>query len=81
MGTVAAPMPRSPERDISIADLKTIQSLRAEGHAALRSARPLARFLCGIPSPATTRDRLTRHDAFGILEDVPFLKVLEHLEA
>jgi ATP-dependent DNA helicase RecQ len=81
MGTVAAPMPRSPERDISIADLKTIQCLRAEGHAALRSARPLARFLCGISSPATTRDRLTRHDAFGTLEDVPFLKVLEHLEA
>jgi hypothetical protein len=27
-----------------------------------------------------TRDRLTRHDAFGRLEAVPFAKVLEYLE-
>jgi ATP-dependent DNA helicase RecQ len=81
LGTGSSPLPRRPEREITIADLKLIQSVRAEGHAALRSTRPLARFLCGISSPATTRDRLTRHDAFGALEEVPFLKVLEHLEA
>jgi hypothetical protein len=27
-----------------------------------------------------TRDRLTRHDAFGRLEAVPFAKVLEYLD-
>jgi ATP-dependent DNA helicase RecQ len=47
----------------------------------LRSKRALSRFLCGISSPATTRDRLTRHDAFGCLEAIPFTRVLEHLEA
>ncbi len=76
-----APMPRSPEREISLEDLRIIRSLRAEKHAALRGCRPLARFLCGITSPATTRDRLTRHDAFGLLEEAPFLKVLAQIEA
>ncbi len=80
-GKPPAPMPRSPEKDISLEALKRIQNLRGEGHAALRGRRPLARFLCGMTSPATTRDRLTRHDAFGLLEEVPFSKVLEHLES
>jgi ATP-dependent DNA helicase RecQ len=76
-----SPLSRSPEREISLEDLKAIKDLRDGGHAALRGRRPLARFLCGISSPATTRDRLTRHDAFGLLEEVPFRKVLEQLEA
>jgi ATP-dependent DNA helicase RecQ len=79
-GELAEKLPGSPPREISLADLKAIQALRKEGHAALRGKRPLARFLCGISSPATTRDRLTRHDAFGLLEGVPFLKLREHLE-
>ncbi|MBE2205315.1 MAG: hypothetical protein IAE94_13360, partial [Chthoniobacterales bacterium] len=66
-------------REISLEDLKIIQTLRSEQHAALRSPRPLARFLCGIRSPATLRDRLTRHDAFGLLEDMPFRSVLDQL--
>ena len=80
-GTAAVPLPRGRERDISISDLKTIRALRAEGHAALRGNRPLARFLCGISSPAVTRERLTRHDSFGLLEGVPFSKVLEQVDA
>jgi len=80
-GEAAAPLPRSPERGISLSDLQAIKDLRAEGHAALRGHRAMARFLCGISSPATTRDRLTRHDAFGLLEDVPFLQVLAHVSA
>ena len=80
-GSSTSPLPRSPEKDIPLADLKTIQALRAEGHASLRGSRQFSRFLCGISSPATTRERLTRHDAFGLLEDVPFQKVLEQMEA
>lgn len=79
-GEPATRLPGSPPREISLADLKAIQALRNEGHAALRGKRPLARFLCGISSPATARDRLTRHDAFGLLEGVPFLELREHLE-
>jgi ATP-dependent DNA helicase RecQ len=47
-----------------------------ERHAALKTPRQLARFLCGITSPAVTRARLGRHDAFGLLESRPFAEVL-----
>lgn len=80
-GDAADSLPVSPVPEITPADIAAIQSLRGEGHAALRSKRALSRFLCGITSPATTRDRLTRHDAFGMLESVPFAAVLDHLEA
>jgi ATP-dependent DNA helicase RecQ len=80
-GAVAKPLPTAPFPEITTADIGAIQALRKEAHAALRSKRALARFLCGITSPATTRDRLTRHDAFGRLESIPFSQVLSHLEA
>ncbi|TSA36138.1 MAG: RecQ family ATP-dependent DNA helicase [Verrucomicrobiaceae bacterium] len=80
-GETAAPLPRSTAREISLPDLQAIKELRAEGHAALRGKRAMARFLCGISSPATTRDRLTRHDVFGMLEDVPFQVVLAQVSS
>lgn len=79
-GEKPAPLPRSGPVEISRADLAAIDALRREGHAALRGKRQLARFLCGITSPATTRERLTRHDQFGRLENIPFDTVLSHLE-
>jgi len=79
-GEKATQLPKGNDADISQADVEAITTLRAEGHAALRAKRQLARFLCGICSPAVTRDRLTRHDAFGRLEAVPFAKVLEYLD-
>ena len=79
-GEKASQLPKGSDADISQADVEAITHLRAEGHAALRAKRQLARFLCGISSPAVTRDRLTRHDAFGRLEAVPFAKVLEYLD-
>ena len=79
-GGSGAPLPSSPETEITLQHLSAIQALKREKHAALRGCRPLARFLCGISSPATTRDRLTRHDAFGLLEGIPFEKVLAQLE-
>lgn len=79
-GEKALPLPKGMDADISHEDAEIIRNLRTEGHAALRAKRQLARFLCGISSPAVTRDRLSRHDAFGRLEAVPFSKVLEYLE-
>ncbi len=69
-------LPQSPVRRISAADAAAIQELRRENHAALRTARQLARFLCGITSPAVSRSRLTRHDSFGLLAGIPFSEVL-----
>jgi len=79
-GEKPKPLPHGGMVELTQADLACIEGLRREGHAALRGKRQLARFLCGITSPATTRDRLTRHDEFGRLESVPFETVLSHLE-
>jgi ATP-dependent DNA helicase RecQ len=51
--------------------------VRDENHAALAHPRQLARFLCGISSPAANRARLGRHGDFGALGEFPFRKVME----
>jgi ATP-dependent DNA helicase RecQ len=84
-------LPSSPEPDISSDDLSLIQGLIAEKHAGLRTPRQLARFLCGMTSPATSRtwylpagarrkQRLTSHDAYALLEEHDFQNVLHQCE-
>jgi ATP-dependent DNA helicase RecQ len=70
-------LPRHPPRKLSQADLQILTDLRARNLPALQSPRQLARFLCGITSPATSRDRLGGNPAFGAFDDVPFQQVLE----
>jgi ATP-dependent DNA helicase RecQ len=53
-----------------------LQQLQAEQHAALAQPRQLARFLCGLPSPATSRSSLKNHRDFGALADCGFQLVL-----
>ncbi|RFC43186.1 MAG: ATP-dependent DNA helicase RecQ [Verrucomicrobia bacterium] len=73
-------LPRAGERSLDGTDLETIRGVMAEKHPALRQPRQLARFLCGLSSPATTRARLGSHDAFGALQHLRFPQVLEQLE-
>lgn len=80
-GTEPRVIPQSPGKNITTEHVEVIQALMAEGHAALRAPRQVARFLCGITSPATSRDRLTRHDAFGLLQSFPFQQVLAQCES
>jgi len=80
-GTAPTELPRSAHPEIDVDTMAVIQQLDEEDHAALKTARQKARFLCGISSPAATRARLTRHDSFGLLERVPFALVLEALES
>jgi ATP-dependent DNA helicase RecQ len=56
-----------------------IANLKNEGHAVLRQQRQLARFLCGLPSPATSRSTLKSHRAFGALAEVSFPVILESI--
>lgn len=50
--------------------------LKSERHEALLQPRQLARFLCGLPSPATSRSALKNHPAFAALAEVSFPIVL-----
>ena len=54
-----------------------VADLAAEGLRALQTPRQLARFLCGLTSPATTRAKLSRDARFGALAHLKFAQVLE----
>ena len=68
-------------RRVTADDIAAVRKLVDEKHAALNTPRQLARFLCGMVSPAATRARLTRNNAFGMLADLPFAEVLVIAEA
>ena len=65
---------------LTTAQQTLIANLNSEGHAVLRKPRQLARFLCGLPSPATSRSTLKSHRAFGALADVSFPVILAALQ-
>ncbi len=80
-GVPAKAIKRPKTRRISNDDIATVRNLVDEKHAALNTPRQLARFLCGMASPAATRAKLTRNPAFGMLSDLPFAEVLAVAEA
>ena len=62
-------------RKVSTAELEQVKALIDTKRAALGTARQLARFLCGMSSPASMRARLYRLDEYGMLADLPFREV------
>jgi len=66
---------RSAVREPSDEEWAVVNELVLKKHASLGSDRQLARFLCGMSSPATLRARLTRDDAYGLFADMPFADV------
>lgn len=68
-----------PAPQVTSGDLELIAQLMNEHNAALRQTRQLARFLCGLPSPATSRSSLKQHTAFGALDHLGFQQVLSVL--
>jgi ATP-dependent DNA helicase RecQ len=80
-GVPARPVPRSIPSTPTEEDWAVLRELIRSRPSALGTARQLARFLCGLSSPATTREKLTRHDAFGLFAHLPFSEVLAIAEA
>ena len=81
LGQTPAPPPEPPRRAFNAEHRATVKALKAEGHKALASSRQLARFLCGLPSPAASRAKLSRDPRFGALADFRFSRVLTLVEA
>jgi ATP-dependent DNA helicase RecQ len=77
-GEPAALLPR-PNPVIDPRVWREAAALRDRGDA-LREPRVLARFLCGLPSPRLSRNKLTSHPLFGALGHVPFAEVLRRAE-
>jgi ATP-dependent DNA helicase RecQ len=80
-GATSREIPVSTVPEITAAQSSAIESLVAENRSSLATPRQLARFLCGLTSPATSRERLGRHTAFGLLARVPFATVLARAES
>ncbi|MES2475107.1 MAG: ATP-dependent DNA helicase RecQ [Verrucomicrobiota bacterium] len=80
-GVPAKTIKRPSIRRVTDNELMLVRRLVDGNHAALATPRQLARFLCGMASPAATRARMTRNDAFGMLGDLPFAEVLAIAEA
>lgn len=86
-----AELPSNPPPEVTSHQLQIIQDLIHEKHSGLRNSRSLARFLCGMTSPATSyywylpegarrKVRITSHDAYSMLEQHDFQDVLELCE-
>ena len=69
-------LPRTAPLEPAAAEAEIARRIRAENHPPLTHPRQLARFLCGITSPAAIRARLNRHPDFGALGEFPFQKVM-----
>lgn len=75
-GVKASKVKKSKVRRVTDEELQIIRDLVAAKHAALSTPRQLARFLCGMRSPASTKAKLPTDNAFGLLADLPFADVL-----
>ena len=74
-GILPVKLKRAKPRKITDRELEEIRILVSGNHPALGTPRQLARFLCGMSSPASMRARLYRHDAYGLLSGLPFGEV------
>ena len=61
-------------------DADVLRDLCASHPQALGSPRQMARFLCGLTSPALTRAKLSKHELFASLENYRFVEVLAWCE-
>ena len=73
------PLPTTRRETLGSREFAVIDELRREGHDALRLPRQMARFLCGLPSPAASRAKLQKDSRFGALGHLPFQAVMDHL--
>ena len=57
-----------------------VQQLVGQQQFVLSSPRAVARFMCGMTSPALTRAKLSKHALFGCGSEIPFGELLQEAE-
>lgn len=80
LGAAPARLERRSRLETAETQRAAILHLRQQQSVALRSARQIARCLCGITSPVAVQSKLTKHALFGALFDLPFGDVLKLAE-
>ncbi|MCI5133916.1 MAG: hypothetical protein D3920_02360 [Candidatus Electrothrix sp. AW2] len=61
--------------------VEVLQRLRREYPQVLASLRQVTRLLCGLLSPGLTRNKLSKNELFGQLEQYPFAVVMDWVKA
>jgi ATP-dependent DNA helicase RecQ len=77
LGEAIPPMAPRHDEILTEGDRALIAAVVAEGHTALQAPRQVARFLCGLTSPAASRARLGRDPRFGQLSHHRFAAIAE----
>ncbi|MEM7785109.1 MAG: RecQ family zinc-binding domain-containing protein, partial [Planctomycetota bacterium] len=72
-------IPEAGQDQLSVPTILEVQQLVTSHPGALTDSRSVARFLCGITSPALTRAKLSKHSMFGTCESIPFDSLLRQL--
>jgi ATP-dependent DNA helicase RecQ len=80
LGEAPSAPSKAPTRMFGPQGREILRQARAIGHEILKAPRPLARFVCGLSSPAISRSGLAKHPLFGALADVPFDLILSLAE-
>ena len=73
-------MPDRPTAPMPAEEWSAMLALRDEHHAALGTPLQLARYLCGIHSPAAYQARLQNRSLFGMWQNHRFTTILQMLE-
>lgn len=73
--------PRRKPPKITDEEWQIMLALKQENHPELATPRQLAKFLCGIHSPASDRAKLTYRSEFGLWREQNFPEILTMLEA
>ncbi len=81
LGEALPTIPATGAGALNDSECEVLRALVSEAHTALATPRQMARFLCGITSPATTRARLTKDPRFGTLSHLRFATVTKAAEA
>jgi len=80
-GDESVPFPSVETEAIESDVISSLEALIEKHPAALIDSRSVARFLCGLRSPALTRAKLSSHKLFGHCGEVPFAEVRRQVEA
>lgn len=81
-GEPTGPLPHTAPTELNSSHHDILRKVAARSEPKLAHPRALARFLCGLSSPAFQGRRgLSRHRDFGVLGDLPFARVLDAAEA
>jgi ATP-dependent DNA helicase RecQ len=80
-GENLAPLCPLPEKGLTSQEIARLAEIKSQNHPALIQPRQIARFFCGLASPALARSPLKSHPDYGSFAETSFKSVLNAVES